>query len=255
MEKEFWEKKGKDILQLVHNYTKQSLNSNNKVFSNTNRANIKSKYTNNNFTKKVQTNKTTNLRDEIRAYRDKIKNKQKDITDLSNDNNDTSNNDEDVQEVVSNNHLYVSDDENCNEIYSDAFSEHLLNSDIYINNISDNIIQTNYNNELAIIESLASKEKHYAHPLLVQVELNDIIQNVLLDHGATRNLVRKSTLDKYYKNIYNEYLSNKCALISSSGTSMPILSRIKLTVRIGENEYQDALFYVVSDTPIKRYNN
>ena len=32
---------------------------------------------------------------------------------------------------------------------------------------------------------------------------------------------------------------------------MPILSRIKLTVRIGENEYQDALFYVVSDTPSK----
>src|SRR6185312_6321831 len=32
---------------------------------------------------------------------------------------------------------------------------------------------------------------------------------------------------------------------------MPITTRVKLTVRISNNEYQDALFYVVNDTPTK----
>ncbi|MBS1650721.1 MAG: DDE-type integrase/transposase/recombinase, partial [Bacteroidetes bacterium] len=249
-EKEFWQKKGKDIQELVHAYNKKLLSTNNNINNNNDKRSIKSKSNNNNsFSKKVQViNKTTNLRDAIKANRDRLK--KKNVTDLSNDNDDINNNDDDVQEVVSN-HLYVSDDETSDYIYSDAFSDSTSTNDIYMNNINDNINITNNNNELAIIQQLALEEKQYAHPLLVQVELNGIIQNVLLDHGATRNLVRKSTLDKYYKNIYHEYLSNKCALISSSGTTMPILSRVKLTVRIGESEYQDALFYVVSDTPSK----
>ena len=74
---------------------------------------------------------------------------------------------------------------------------------------------------------------------------------MLLDHGATRNLCRRSTLENCYPNIFQQTLSNKCALISSSGTVMPITSRVRLTVRISNNEYQDALFYVVNDTPTK----
>ena len=54
----------------------------------------------------------------------------------------------------------------------------------------------NSQNDKLAIHKLDAIEKQYAHPLLVQVEMNDKQQNVLLDQGATRNLCRKTTLDK-----------------------------------------------------------
>jgi hypothetical protein len=80
-EKEFWEKKGKDIQQMVHNYVKQSLsNNNNTNKSNDNNDSSRHNNINNN---NMNTNRGINLLDKIKANRDKIKNKRRDVTDRS----------------------------------------------------------------------------------------------------------------------------------------------------------------------------
>ena len=101
---------------------------------------------------------------------------------------------------------------------------------------------------LGEIKKLEIKEKQYAHPLLVQVEINGISQNALLDHGATRNLCRKSLINKLYPDIYHEPLPFGAWLISSSEHRMPIKSRVLIHVNISNDEYVDTLMYVVTDT-------
>jgi len=236
-EKQFWEKKGKDIQQMVHNYVKQSLTKNTRdnrssLHSNNNNKRVSFKHNNN--------NRNNNLKDIIKNNRDRIMNRNRNITDLTNDNHSSNNNNDDSDDVqeLHNNCLYIHDDTPEN-IYSDAFNDNIISHpNVHLNIINDNM--SSYNNDIhndqAVIHQLDTMEKQYAYPLLVQVELNDKQQNVLLDQGATRNLCRRSTLNKYYPNIYQDILSSKCSLISSSGTVMPITSRVKLTVRISDND-------------------
>ena len=254
-EKAFWEKRGKDIRELVHIKMKQNVTGNRNISSKGDRYLSNTRSNIGNKSKPINNHAGISLRDKIRSHRDKIKNKNKDITDLSNDNDIPTNindSNDDVQEIH-NNQMYVDDELPFDYVHSDAFSDDLSNYQMHLYSIHDNIEQQSINGkeEIAIINRLASLEKQYAHPLLVQVELNGVTRNVLLDHGATRNLCRRSTLEMCYPNIFQQSLSNKCALISSSGTVMPITTRVKLTVRISNNEYQDALFYVVNDTPTK----
>ena len=238
-EKSFWESKGKDIRELVQNKSSKNYNNNNYRSKNSN--NKYSKSSNNDKSKASQPISSENLRAKILAHRERLKSKAREITEI--DNSDTEKDNDEVQ-VVNSNSLHTYTDDAIEYVEVPSYT-------IHFNSITNHNITDNDNEELAIIHKLTQIEKKYAYPLLVQVELNDIKQNVLLDQGATRNICRKTILDKYYPNIYHDILPGKCAVISSSGTMIPIKSRVKLSVRVSENEYQDTVFYVVSNTYTK----
>ena len=244
IEKTYWESKGKDIKQIVQeklrsvpNVVNDNYKNNNKYSNNKNNSKYNNKQKGSNSSSVIHGSE--NLRAKIAAHRDQLKNKaNRDVTTVNDDDTDVDN---EVQVVQQNSlHTYINDDIEYVEVPSYT---------IHLNSITN--LENSENEELAIIHKLTRTEKKYAHPLLVQVDLNDIQQNVLLDQGATRNICRKTVLDKYYPNIFHEILPGKCAVISSSGTMIPIKSRVKLSVRVSEDEYQDAVFYVVSNTPTR----
>ena len=238
----YWQQKGKDVKTVVEEKLRG------KPSNNQFRKNNNNKYVPKTFTRpqrpqnNSQPKQQMNMLERIKANQDRLKNRAREITDV----NEDSDQDEEVQVIPQNSLITYIDSENTEVVGNIEVPEYT----IYLNSITNNISMNNDNSqELEIIHKLIHTEKQYAHPLLVQVELNNIRQNVLLDQGATRNICRKTVLDTYYPDIYHELLPSKCAVVSSSGTMIPIYSRVKITVRVSETEYQDAVFYVVSNTP------
>ena len=237
--KKYWEQKGIDIHDLVKQKSSSTSSSSNS--SSSSNTNNKSKPFNRFNSKKGfnSSNSTSNsIKARILANQKAVK-QSKNVTSIDSD----SEKDNDVQVISNNNSIHDNIDENIDLI---EVSDYAIHCNTIVDTFSDTDLR-----DLYIIHQLVSTEKMYAHPLLVQVELNGILQNVLLDQGSTRNICRESVLKKYYPDIYHEILSSKCAVISSSNTMIPIKSRVKITVKISDDEYQDVVFYVVSDTPTK----
>jgi len=151
----------------------------------------------------------------------------------------------DVEEVTNNN-TYIHNDTYNNTIYDD---QTIPSYTIHLNGLHDDDDHAATDEELILIRKLANIEQKYAHPLAVRTMISGKYQNALLDHGATRNLCRKSIINRYYPDLVHEKLPSDACLISSCGTTMPIETRVRLSVAIAKNIYRDALFYVVTDTP------
>jgi transposase InsO family protein len=235
-EEEFWSKRGKDIRTIVEQEAKRKGPDPSKAPRRPRSPTMR--------TENSSYNPSEDLRQKIKDSQNRQKNRP--IVDM------VSEDDDEVQSVNKPSHnngmgVYMSLG-NKNDDFD-------LGSENYVLRLNTKTTESESENfdteaEHEKMQILENNEKKFAYPLVVCVELNSRKQNMLLDHGATRNLCRKSVLEREYgKTIYHEKLPGENWLISSSGTRIPIKTRVRLSVKLAEYFSQDALFYVVSDSP------